>query len=1425
MMKKLKKLSSVLAAIAVLMSSIVVSTTVSAADTYITKEVVDDIYNNGYTTAITYTDAAGDGYLHKLYIKANTALGLPSGKYGMFPYVHRVDGQDIPSAYAVWYSENDMDTFYMDALLMPENSSDAFVNSSYSFYYSSDNKNWTLASFTIGASAKKDATWFVNRRLTVSNLPAGTKYIKFLSLNVNSTKDSGYMMGFTRVGYTYQQLLVDPVITAEYKNLYGVYANPITDGAKITRDAQVKITNIDDEASGGSISVKKDGSSVNAADYYNSSSGCYEFTQDGEYQIAASNKAGAVSLSFTLEKVTEEPVVTRTVVDDFYNTGKPKVYEITSHYADSTSLYSLGVKQDTKLLPEGKYYMFPYVHNFNEPKVYATWYSDIGMESFWIDAFLNPDKSDETFIRSSYSFYYSYDNKEWTKADFSIGESRNGDGNWFVTRRLTVGKIPDGVKYVRYASLCTDATKGSGYMMGLVRAGYTVYAVAPQILANTVDALGYFTSPVCDGATVAAKTKIEFSDLTEEVNGVYSVTKDGSPYTLPADGILTEDGAYVITAENIKGKETLSFSIASSNSAVASEKYDFSGGAESAQADYDKLLGITPDGASADFTKGDGHIIVNDTAAVKNQNKKWWGLREGGTKLTVGSDSKGYKKDGYFYFLNQGSDGTKYTGFSITYTVARQSGNPTDAYFSVYTADKYNGSYRLVEPVYVERDEVVGDPAVNVCHATYYLGGEATVVKIEFHPQAPDVASSYWLGSFLSILDLTKLSMPTATAATVDGSTVLVDNQVTQKNVRISVANELYYFIEKDGKLCDKPANGILTEDGFYTLTAVNAAGASKVSFYIAKEAPAIQLIDCNGNYLTSGAVTEDDVKAIFYNAETATTTLNGEPYSFASELVLDLNGNYILTAENSKGTFRYDFQLSRPLPTIKAYNFQGTQVAEGAKIVTSVTFNATLADSVKITLNGKEYKLGEENKLTEEGAYKIEAVNKAGSTVLNFTLKYNPPLPEIPHAGDTVVSLNYHTIGSRSWTKWLYKYESVLMDNAKALQSSWTGFTGSCVHPSIADDSECYAIYKAPGFKSFHYYVGTAPEFKKGIENIYALSASVNGKDYEELEFTVEQDISYITTGWKLYRLVAKDIPEGARYIRVDFDMTGASASFATAVTRAEFSYDKENFGKLDVDDLLFMIGDSYDGDTVKIDLYNDGTVIPKRVFEALYGSDITLEVDLYNKQTEKLEYMLSFNGMGIDEAMDFNTGMSLGDNEAVKKVKPSDSNALGINFSQKGPWTMEVSASLYVPESLAAGVTYAFYGYADGELSLLTKAKLNSKGGLLTFSSNSYADFVLSAVTDLVKDDAGSEDYDDSYEDNIIDADISEDEADNAEDDPLYMMTVSRRRKLSIASGSGIVLPLIIIGAAILVIAAAAVTLIILNKKGIIFNKKGNL
>lgn len=1384
MKNKLFKIVSLLLAVAVLVSTVtcIASITASADDVYITKTVRYDCNTDGVSGSVS-----GNKYYRYNY---NNEWVIESGTYGFIPLSYLAD----TACYEIWEQENI--TSFIIYTMNGKTISDSEIAEWYKFSGSADGETWYDLTYVkdseyrvLFGTGKAHASY----KLTVSDIPEGTNFIK---LTAPYNQDAAWNHGFLSVEIQYEELLKAPEITAEYKNYYGVYANTLTDGGRAIRDARLYISNIGADT-GAELTVLKDGAEVDAQELYSSVDDAYLFTEDGKYEVTAKNYAGESGIAFTVKKAAEDSVTTKTTVDDIYNTGKTTAVErVDTVDATSRVVMSIAKSPGAHVIPTDKYYMFPYNHGKDEPKAYAVWYSDIGFGSFSVDT-LNTKGITEGIIRSRYSFYYSVDGSDWTEAEFTVGESsKELTGNDFISYKLTVDKIPDGVKYIKYLSLITDATKNNGWTSGIIRASYTTYVLLPVIDANFKDSLGTYVNPVADGATVPSSVKVEYVDVGDDIGGSTLVKKDGEEITLPADGILTEDGEYEITAVNVKGETKLSFKIDSSLASADSETYCFSEGVESAQADYDRLLSITPSGASADFTKGDGHVIVNDTAIVKNYDTAWWGLTEGGTKITIGSDTKGYQKDGYFYFVNVGSDGKKYTGISITYTAAVQSGYPRNAYLSVYSADKYNGTYRLIEPSSVTMESYTGAPAAAVFHATYYLGGESSVVKVEFHPDAP--AASLWQGGFLSILDITKLSVPLISATS--GGTALVNNSVAQEDVKLSVKNALYYFVTKDGNTIDLPSGNTLTEDGYYTVTACNYAGTATVSFYIAKEIPVIQLIDSSGNYLNAAQTVKDDVKVKFYNSDISETLLNGALFSSESDLTVDLNGSYTFTAENEFGLFETSLVLNRPLPTVKAYNFQSVEVADKSTIVTQATYNITTADSYTVTLNGKSYKPKTEFKLTEEGAYVITAVNKAGETTLEFTIKYNPPLDEVPHAGDTVVELDYENIYRSEWSsKSVYKFDNVTLDSSKALQSDWTGFNGGVLHAETKDMQEAYVTYKSVGFKSFHLYAAIFPKSGVTVEDVYSLYVSTNGSDFKKLDCTVEQDISYITTGYKKYRFVANNIPENAKYIKVVISQENANAGWDRCITQVEFSYNKAAVGKLDVEDTIFMLNDAYEGETVKIDLYNSNNdVIPKRVFEAFRDSDKTLTVNLMNSAGET-EFTLSFNGLNITEPMDFAVGVSLGQSSGSKTLKALDSGVSAVVFKQQGEWTVGATLGIFL-ERRNAGKSYTLYSYKDGMFSVAGSAKVDLKG-FASFDLFESSDYILSSVNDLIK----------TEEETSSETEEIEEEKNNG----TYVMVVNRKKFVPNAAQTNYVLWIIIAVAAVLVIGAAVAVVIIIKKK----------
>ena len=1377
------KILSVILALTVIISTVacIATMNVIAEDTYITRTIKYDCNVEGVSGSVS-----GNKYLRYNY--GNTWV-IETGTCGFIPLSYLAD----TACYEIWEQENI--TSFTLYTMNSKTISDSDIAQWYKFSGSSDGENWYDLSYVkdsdyqvIFGTGKAHASY----KLVVSDIPENTNFIK---LSAKYYNDGAWNHGFLSVEIGYKELLKSPEITAEYKNYYGVYANVLSNGEKSSSDTKLKIANMY-EGSGAKVNILKDGTSINAESLYNASEDEYIFKENGKYEITAKNYAGESKFSFTLKNTAVDSVVTKTTVDDIYNTGKTIAIErVDTVDATSKVVMSIAKSPGAHVIPTDKYYMFPFNHGKDEPKAYAVWYSDIGFGSFSVDT-LNSKTITEGIIRERYSFYYSFDGSVWTETEFTVGDgSKELTGNDFISYKLTVDKIPDGVKYIKYLSLITDATKHSGWNSGIIRASYTTYVLAPKINANFKDALGAYINPVGNLSSVPSSVKVDFIDVGDEINGKVVIKKDGSEIALPEDGILTEEGDYVITASNVKGVTTLSFKIDNSLASTESETYIFSEGVESAQIDYDRLLSIKPTGAPDNFTRGDSQVIVNDTAIVKNYDKAWWGLTEGGTKITIGSDTKGYNKDGYFYFVNEGSDGKKYTGISITYTAAIQSGYVRDAKLLVYSADKYDGTYRLIEPRSVTMEPYTGAPAAAVYHATYYLGGEGSVVKIEFKPNAP--AAALWKGGFLSILNLTKLSTPLVSAVS-DGKT-LVNNSVTQEDVALNVSDELYYFVTKDGENYELPADKILKEDGYYTVTACNYSGTSTVSFYIAKQIPVIQLIDSTGNYLNDAQTVTDDVKVIFYNSDKSETVLNGELLSTEKEFTVDLNGSYSFTAENQYGVYEISMVLDRPLPTVKAYNFRSSEIANESTIVTQATYSITTADSYSITLNGKEYKPQTEFKLTEEGTYIITAVNKAGITTLEFTIKYNPPLDEVPHSGDTVVKLDYSKISRTGWiANSVYKYDNFTLDTSKALQSDWTGFKGGVLHAESKDMEEAFVTYKSVGFKSFHLYAVMFPKKDISVEDVYSIYASTNGSDFEKLDCTVEHDISYITTGYEKYRFVANEIPDNVKYIKVVVSQENANAAWDRCIPLVEFSYNKENVGKLDVDDVIFMLNDAYEGDKVEIDIFNNkNTVIPKRIFEAFRDSDKTLKVNLMNSSGET-EFYLSFNGLNITEPMDFVADISFGDSAGSKILKSLDKEAKAVVFKQKGDWSMGVSLGIFL-ERRNAGKSYSLYAYNIGLFSLFGSAKVDTKG-FISFDLFENSDYTLSFANDLLDD--GEEDAENSETESI------EEEKNKG----TYVMVVNRKKFVPNASGTNYVLWFIIAAVAVLVIVAIAAVVVIL-------------
>lgn len=1154
-------------------------------------------------------------------------------------------------------------------------------------------------------------------------------------------------------------------------------------------------------------------------------------SQTGKYTITACSYMGKCVFDFEINPNgslnPDELIKTITKTYDIYNTGELG----TTDFTNQSNQTKLSVKNSAnttypKLTPDGKYFVGMYVNpNVNDGPVTATW-SDVknGMNTFKMIALCSPDNnmSEEEFLKDAYRFSASNDGANFTNVDYTFVENTTSGygfgehGSGYKYYDLIISNLPEGTKFVKFTSgvvgsMCTTSACWRR-SFAAVEYSYTLdltSATAPNISAYFADVSGNYTAPVIDGVTVPSKVKVSSDGMEEVLKGKISVKKDGETYILPSDMVFTEDGVYTVKAKNIIGISTFTFTIDSSKAVESGVYYDFSMGLDKAKEDFEKLISIGNHGLNGK----DSNVIVCDTQA-KATNKPWWGLRSGGTKLTTGSDSKGYKQNGYFVFKNIDEHGNKYTGFNMTYTIARQSGYPIDASLNVYVLNEKTNKWMLVDSGTETKTALGSDPLAWQCNATYVLGEEGSTIKIEF--VTPDGYAN-WTPGILSVIDIKKLSLPLIIGE-VDGKQLL-NNSVVQKDVKLKVKNQDYWFVEKDGKVIEIPKDNTFKEDGLYSVYACSYTGTAVYNFYIAREMPVAVLYDVNGNFIKNNDSVVDDVRIVSYNAEKTEITKDGEPYNESTN-ILEKNGFYTIKA-SKKGYADSIIKVSinRSQPTLKVLDFRGKVVKEGDVIETKATYAYNTYDTrnnIKITLNGKSHTPEKDGTLTEEGNYIITVTNAAGMVSLGFTIKYNPPLPTYKHAGEIVTVLDYEY--GAVWGDHVYSYENIQRDNTSALKSGWTGLIGPAIHPTGTDnESKPYIIYKNGSFDSFILWALYLPQKEFDVNNIYSISASKDGKNYTKLTFTAEHDISYITTsgGYVKYRLVAKNIPEDTKYVKVEINTIDADEAWSRMFTRVEFSCNKEDMNKLDVDDIIFMMTDAEYGDTQEITLYKSrGDIIPKKVFDSFRDEDKTLKVNVVDDNNNIL-YTLSFNGLGMTDTMDFHTGVNF--TSAPEEFLKEDPDALSIIFEQKGDWTMNVTLSISNMKNWESGKRYNLYINEDGKFSIhdFYVAVLNQ----IEFTLENNGVYILSTNGDLeteLQDEIYIEDEDLSNDDNIK----PDMEQTDIENEGQYIMVRTRKKwvpaKLTVSSPWLI----IVICAISVVLAGSAVTiLLILKKKKIIF------
>ena len=921
-----------------------------------------------------------------------------------------------------------------------------------------------------------------------------------------------------------------------------------------------------------------------------------------------------------------------------------------------------------------------------------------------------------------------------------------------MSYELMAPYVPDNAKYIRLTlsnpAISSNATQNANWRIGLDGFSYDVLLDKPTFTLNSNTASGFVelsNGGVSGGDVTVDYNYIQKSDITAK--------KDGTGVAFPENAVFTENGVYTLSATNAMGTTTVEFTIDRKNPSDFVSEYIFDSDETTATATFESLLNNPAiDGAPKDFSKGDGTLTIN---AESNLNDKWWSPADGGTKLTLGKGSN-YGETGYFYFKNSGSDGKKYTGISFTYSVAGKSGYPKNQKIVISVSDSYNGKFTKLSPVSHTENPTISGSMVKVYTDVYYLGGTDKIVKVEFI--ANTLITARWHAAALSMFNLSKLQMPIINVTS--GGTAVENYGVATQNVNFSLSNYYNYEILRNGVIYTPSVDGVLDEDGDYVIKANNVVGECIWNFTIAKNAPAIVLRDTSGAAISSDSVQNDNVTVETFNAKKITITRDANPFELSQSGILDLNGLYVITAEDENGNITVKkVTIARDLPSIDVVDYDGKVLSDGVISNTYVDVMVKNADSIVLKKNNSVISMPSENHFTENGKYTVEAINKAGSVIFNFSVNIASPLSAMKHSGDTVQVIDYDNNTKTSIYQFAVNDMTAASFNKDSL--AWIGINNAMLRPEKTA-MKTSVIYRCNNFKSFGVWAILHPEIVD-FSN-YKLYASSDGLNFKEISYSVEKDESYISKGnpsqkgYSRYRLIAQNLPIDCEYVKIEIDSQHKMAH-AYGIQKVEFSFNKKEQGDIDYSELEKIMSNSNDGQVIPIVISNNSKPLPASVFESFMDFDVTLKLIVVDENLNPV-FCYKLNGTKIYTPGDLDIQI---DYDTSGKFKTFGDIKV-FTTPKQGDWEMDITLGAYMN-----GKNYTeYYLYAINDDSVESHIKTFIDGDCAYFSILPNQRYALSDQKGLNKNDAfikllelgkGSESDDTSSE-------ITEDTESNQED-----------------------------------------------------------
>lgn len=531
-------------------------------------------------------------------------------------------------------------------------------------------------------------------------------------------------------------------------------------------------------------------------------------------------------------------------------------------------------------------------------------------------------------------------------ADLNVSLTRDGEpyswplGDLFTTDGLYVVNLTDGNNATAVFNFTIDKT------------------------APVISAKDSANATVSKGA-LSNKT-VMVSVIDNNLNTM-SVKKDNVAISWPEDNIFSADGAYTITATDKSG-----------NNASFAFTIDRTPPTISAVTGATKLT-------------NDAHVNGNVIVTVADARLSSKAVTKNGVAISWPANNTFTDAAVYVITAKDTVNNTSVLKFTIDKTLP------------VITAKA--GTKALTSGSFTKSDVVLTVTETNVGAKTVTRGGAAFTwpANNTFTLEGAYVARVTDRSGNAATFSFNIDKPPVLTVKTLNTGKILANKSLTNEGVLVTLTDAFLASktIKKSGKAMTWPADGKLTADGVYIISAKDKIGNSvSITITVDRTAPVVTVKTKAKKVLANGGETnEAEVTATITDSGkyTKSVTKDGVNISFPSKFTAE--GTYIITATDTAGNkTTFKFVIDRVAPVISAKTTKGAVVANNATVNQDVVITVTdrAAVSKTLTKNGVSIAWPTNNTVTSEGKYVVTAKDSLGYTAVPYTFTINKTGPII---------------------------------------------------------------------------------------------------------------------------------------------------------------------------------------------------------------------------------------------------------------------------------------------------------------------------------------------------------------------------------------------------------------------------------------------